>query len=103
MGQIRDLQQRTWQNKLAKKFNTTNVDSEFNYTYAELAEAFEAYRYGKTDEIGHELADTVIFIMGLAQMLDVDLETALLEKMTIIENRTYVKQDNGHFIKKENS
>jgi NTP pyrophosphatase (non-canonical NTP hydrolase) len=103
MGQIQDLQYRTWQNKLAKKFNTTNVESEFNYTYGELAEAYEAYRYGKTTEVGHELADTVIFIMSLAQMLGIDLETALLEKMTINENRTYIKNDNGHFVKKENS
>lgn len=101
MGQIDDLQRRTWQNKLAKKFNTTNVEREFNYTYAELAEAYEAYRKGSTTkELGYELADTVIFIMSLAEMTGVDLETAILEKMTINENRTYVKT-NGHFIKKK--
>jgi NTP pyrophosphatase (non-canonical NTP hydrolase) len=103
MGQIQDLQRRTWKNKLAKKFNTTNVEREFNYTYAELAEAYEVYRKGgAAKELGYELADTVIFIMSLAEMTGIDLETAIQEKMTINENRTYI-EETDHIIKKENS
>lgn len=99
MGQIADLQKRVWQNKLAKGFNTTNVDREFNYTYAELAEAYESYRKQKGD-VGEELADTAIFLMGLAEMLGTDLETEVLAKMAKNEKREYIEQ-NGHHIKKE--
>jgi len=102
MGQIQDLQKRVWQNKLTKGFNTTNVDSEFALTYGELAEAYEAHRK-TTGDTGSELADTAIYLMGLAQMLGLDLETEILTKLDINEKRTY-KNVNGHHIKdpKEN-
>jgi len=98
MGQIADLQKRIWQNKLAKGFNTTNVDREFNYTYVELAEAYESYRKEKGD-VGEELADTAIFVISLAEMLGVDLEKEMLAKMDTNEKREYIEQ-NGHHIKK---
>jgi NTP pyrophosphatase (non-canonical NTP hydrolase) len=99
MGQIQDLQKRAWQNKLSKGFNTTNVDREFNYTYAELAEAYDAFRKGRAD-IGEELADTIIFLLGLAEMLKVDVEKEILAKMDTNEKREY-KASNGHHIKRE--
>ncbi len=99
MGQIHDMQQQVWRNKIAKGFNTTNIEREFNYTYAELAEAYDSFRKAKGD-VGEELADTILFIMGLAEMLDVDLEKEVLDKIAINETRTY-KEHNGHHIKKE--
>lgn len=99
MGQIRDLQEQAWANKIAKDFNTTNVEREFNYTYAELAEAYESYRKEKGD-VGEEIADTMIFLFGLARMLDVDIEQEVLAKMKINTQREYIEQ-NGHHIKKE--
>lgn len=99
MGQIKDLQSRAWQNKVAKGFNITNIEREFNYTYAELAEAYDAYRKNKGD-VGDELADTVIFLLGLAEMLKVNLEDKILSKMDINEQREY-KAENGHYVKKE--
>lgn len=100
MGQIKDLQVRAWQNKVTNGFNTTNVEREFNYTYAELAEAYDAYRKNKSD-VGEELADTVIYILGLAEMLGVDLEDKIVTKMAINEKRVY-EEHNGHHVKKEN-
>ncbi len=99
MGQITDLQKRAWRNKVDKNFNTTNIDMEFNYTYAELAEAYDAHRKA-TDHVGEELADTVIFIFGLAEMLGVRLEQEILAKMDTNERRRY-KALNGHYVKKE--
>ena len=99
MGQIYDIQKRVWQNKLAKGFNTDNLDREFNYTYAELAEAYDAYRKN-TGKVGEELADTVIFILGLSQMMGINLEDEILNKLTINEARNY-KEVNGHHIKEE--
>jgi NTP pyrophosphatase (non-canonical NTP hydrolase) len=97
MGQLAIWQQRAWANKVAKGFNTTNVEREFNYTYAELAEAYEAYRKD-TGKVAEELADTMIFILSLAKMLHVDLESAVNAKLATNEQRTYEKQ-NGHHIK----
>lgn len=97
MSQIKELQKRAWANKVAKGFNTTSVDKEFNYTYAELAEAYDSYRKEKGDE-GEELADTAIFLMGLAEMLGVDLEEEILKKMEKNEAREY-REVNGHHIK----
>lgn len=99
MGQIQELQKRAWQNKVAKGFNTTNVDREFNYTYAELSEAYDAYRKS-TGKTGEELADSAIFLFGLAEMLGVDLEEEILSKMDTNEKREYEKS-NGHHVKKE--
>ena len=99
MGQITDLQKRAWRNKLKQGFNITNVDREFNYTYAELAEAYDSHRKDKGD-VGEELADTAIFLLGLAEMLGVDLEQEILSKMDTNETRTYTAT-NGHHTKKE--
>jgi NTP pyrophosphatase (non-canonical NTP hydrolase) len=98
MGQIQVLQKRAWQNKVAKGFNTTNVDREFNYTYAELSEAYDAHRKS-TGKVGEELADATIFLFGLAEMLGVDLEKEINTKMDTNEKREY-KESSGHYIKK---
>lgn len=100
MGQLTDWQERIWRNKLAKGFNTTNVEREFNYTYAELAEAYESYRKEKGD-LDEELADVLIFVLSLAKMNDLDLEKAVIDKMTKNENRQYIEK-NGHHVQKEN-
>ncbi|HSX43080.1 MAG TPA: hypothetical protein VLF59_03255 [Candidatus Saccharimonadales bacterium] len=99
MGQISEIQKRIWQNKLAKGFNTTNVEREFNYTYAELAEAYDAYRKG-TGTVGEELADTAIFILSLAEMQGIDLEAEIAAKLAKNEQRIYVAH-NGHHIQQD--
>lgn len=99
MGQIREFQKKVWRNKLNKGFNTTNIDREFNYTYAELAEAYDAFRKQRGG-VGEELADTAIFLMGLSEMLGVDLEKEVLAKLEKNESRSYI-EINGHHIKKE--
>ena len=55
---IRSGQELAWENKLAKRFNTTNIPLEFCLLQAEIAEAFREWRKGGTN-IGEELADAV--------------------------------------------
>ena len=92
MVDLAALQKRVYQNKVNHGFNTTNIPLEFTLTYGELAEAFEAWRK-KQDSIGEELADVMIYLMGLAEILNVDLEKELLRKMEINEKRRYAAEN----------
>ena len=86
------LQKSVYQNKINHQFNVTDVPLEFSLMYGEVAEAFEAWRKRK-DDVGEELADVLIYLMGLAEILNVDLEKELLRKMEINEKRRYVSEN----------
>jgi len=92
MIDFKALQKRVYQNKVDHGFNVTNVPLEFTLTYGELAEAFEAWRK-KKEGVGEELADVLIYLMGLSEILNIDLEKELLRKMEINEKRRYVSED----------
>lgn len=96
--ELKEMQERVYQNKLNHGFNTTNVELEFCLLEGELSEAFEAY-IKKHDNVGEELADTAIYLLGLSQMLGIDLEDEVKKKMKINESREYVKV-NGVLVKK---
>lgn len=88
MTDLAALQKRIYQNKLRKGFNTTNIEKEFCYAFGELSEAFDAYNKKKPD-LGEELADVLIYLLGLAEILGIDLEAELLRKVEINEKRIY--------------
>ena len=92
MIDLKQLQKRIYQNKLNKGFNVTDIYKEFCYTYGELTEACEAYTK-KRDDIGEELADVAIYLLGLAEILDIDLEKEILDKMDKNEKRKYIQKD----------
>lgn len=92
MAGIRELQRDVYQNKLDKGFNVTDVCKEFCYAFGELSEAFDAYNKRKSD-LGEELADVAIYLLGLAEILGVDLEAELLRKIEINRNRRYQTVD----------
>ena len=92
------IQQQIWDNKVKKGFNTTDVYKEFCFLSGEVAEAFEAY-HKKKDDLGSELADIAIYLMGLSQMLGFSLENEINKKLKINELRQYEKI-NGVLIKK---
>ena len=96
--ELKEMQERVYQNKLKHGFNVSNVELEFCLLEGELSEAFEAY-IKKHDNLGEELADTAIYLMGLSQILGIDLETEVEKKMKINEAREYVKV-NGVLVKK---
>jgi NTP pyrophosphatase (non-canonical NTP hydrolase) len=99
MIDLKEIQAEIWQNKLNKGFDTTNVEKEFNLTYAELSEAYESYRKQRGD-VGEELADVLIFLLSLSKMLDVDLEQSLKAKIAKNKARIY-KTVGGHKVKAE--
>ena len=95
MIDLQDLQSKIWANKIAKGFSTDNIETEFNLTYAELAETYEAYRKQLPD-VGEELADVFIYVLCLAKMLNIDLETEVVAKIQKNARRTYRQLENGH-------
>ena len=59
----------------------------------EIAEFYEAYRK-HLPTIGEELADIGIYLMGIAEILHLDLEQEIIRKMDINRERQYT-QING--------
>lgn len=77
MVNLKELQKDVYKNKIDKGFNVTDINKEFCLTYGELAEAYEAWRKNK-DDVGEEIADVVIYLLGLSEILNIDLENEIL-------------------------
>ncbi len=90
--EIRSAQKLTWENKLAKGFNTSEVPLEFCLLQGEVAEAFDAWRRTRGN-LGEELADVAIYVMALAEMTGVDLQAAVEHKLAKNAQRTYVRDE----------
>ena len=88
MIDLKQLQKDIYKNKLDKGFNVTDINKEFCLTYGEMAEAYEAWRKKQTD-VGEEIADVVIYLLGLSEILNVDLETEILKKVNKNKHRQY--------------
>ena len=95
-----EMQEKVWENKLEKGFNTTNVEKEFCLLTTEVGEAYMAYLRNK-DELGSELADIGIYLMGLSQMLGYSLKDEIEKKMAINKNRKYKLNEYGVLVKDE--
>ncbi|MDE2030852.1 MAG: hypothetical protein KGI58_01150 [Patescibacteria group bacterium] len=90
MANLKDLQKEVMRNKLEKGFNTTDIALEFCRAHEELSEAFS--KYNKNQEgVAEELADVAIFLLGMCEMLDYDLEYELARKIEVNKNRKYIK------------
>lgn len=94
---IHEMQKAVYQNKLNKGFNVTDVNKEFCLLYGEVAEAYDAWRKKKAD-VGEELADIAIYLMGLSEILGIDLEREIEKKMAVNQDRIYKLVD-GTLIK----
>ncbi len=68
MIDLKQLQKDVYENKLEKGFNVTDINKEFCLTYGEVAEAYDAWRKKKPD-LGEEIADVVIYMLGLSEIL----------------------------------
>ena len=88
MIDLKKVQEEIYQNKLDKGFNVTDINKEFCLTYGEMAEAYEAWRKNK-DDLGEELADVTIYLLGLSEILNVDLESEILKKVNKNKHREY--------------
>lgn len=90
---MKEMQKEVYQNKLNKGFNVTDVNMEFCLLYGEVAEAYDAWRKKKPN-VGEELADIAIYLMGLSEILGVDLESEIEKKAAINTDRVYKIVDN---------
>ena len=97
---LEQMQKRVYQNKLNKGFNVTDVPREFCYLYGEVAEAYDAYLKNKED-LGEELADIAIYLLGLSEILGYNLKEQIEYKMQKNEKRIYKKVGKS-YIKIEN-
>lgn len=95
---IKQMQKRVYDNKINHGFNVSDIPLEFCLIHGELSEAFEAY-IKKHDNLGEELADVAIYLMGLCEILNIDLQSEIENKIAINEKREYVKV-NGVLVKK---
>lgn len=86
--EMKEMQKEVYQNKLNKGFNVTDVNMEFCLLYGEVAEAYDAWRK-KEQNVGEELADIAIYLMGLSEILGVDLESEIEKKSAINIDRVY--------------
>ncbi|RNI17205.1 hypothetical protein [Flexivirga caeni] len=96
--EIASAQNAVFANKVAKGFNTTDVPLEFCLLQGEIAEAFEAWHRG-TGTVGEELADVAIYLLGLSEVLNVDLQTEIEGKMAKNSGREYVRSKGGAFVR----
>lgn len=91
MVDLKELQKEILRNKNEKGFNTTNVALEFCRAHEELSEAFSKYNSGQ-DGVAEELADVAIFLLGMCEIFNYDLEKELVRKIEINKNRKYKKE-----------
>lgn len=83
------LQKEIIQNKKEHGFNTTDIKFELLLLYGEVNELFQAWLKDDDQNIGEELADVAIFLLGIAEILDKDLGVEIIEKMKENKNRIY--------------
>lgn len=94
----KELQERVLANKIKHGFNTTDINFEFCLLYGEVAEAYDAW-LKKKDDLGSELADVAIYLLGIAEMNGYNLGDEIRKKMAINEKREY-KRVKGVLVKK---
>lgn len=91
MTGLREVQDQAWLNKIAQGFNTIDVHADIDRTRAELDEFQRAVDHGDSlDDQVEELADVVIFVAGLAQMIGADLQLAVAKKLQVNAGRRYL-------------
>ena len=88
MIDLNDIQKQVMENKVKHGWSTTDVKGEFCYLYGEVAEAYDAW-LKKKDDLGSELADVAMYLMGVASMLNFSLEEEILKKLEINKHRVY--------------
>lgn len=90
--ELKQIQKDIFQNKIDKGFNTTDVNKEFCLLYGEVGEAYDAYRK-KKDDLGEELADIAIYLIGLSEMLGKNLQEEIEDKLIKNKKRVYENID----------
>ena len=89
---LKEIQRQIYQNKLEKQWNVSSIEKEICLMHGEIAEFYEAYRK-RLPGIGEELADIAIYLLGIAEILHIDLEEEIERKMSINRDRQYAQID----------
>ena len=89
---LKAVQQEIYQNKVDKHWNISNIETELCLMQGEIAEFYEAYRK-RLPNIGEELADVAIYLLGVAEILHLDLEKEIEGKMRVNRRRQYTQID----------
>ena len=89
---LKAVQQEIYQNKVYKNWNISNIETELCLMQGEIAEFYEAYRK-RLPNIGEELADVAIYLLGIAEILHLDLEKEIEGKMRVNRRRQYTQID----------
>lgn len=83
-------------NKIKHEWNTTDTNFEMLLAYHEMAELTTALLKHDHANIAEELADITIYLLGIAEMTDVDLAQAVHKKVAINDHRVYDAQGHKH-------
>ena len=92
---LQEIQKEIFQNKINRKFNTTDVGKEIILMLEELGELAKAYKHSNKkqaseidnkEEIIDAVGDLMVYCFGLCEMLGVKSEDVL--KKIIENNRT---------------
>lgn len=94
---LQNLQKEIVENKKRHKFNVTDMNEEFCHLYGEVAEAHDAWFKGLAT-FPEELADVAIFLLGIAELNNIDLEKQIERKVEINKGRKYKMSPNGHLV-----
>ena len=89
---LKEVQRQIYQNKLDKHWNVSSIEKEICLLHGEIAEFYEAYRK-HLPSAGEELADVAIYLLGIAEILHIDLEEEIERKMKINRHRQYAQVD----------
>ncbi len=88
MIDLKKLQKAVYDNKVKKGFNITDIYKEFCLIHEEVSEACRAH-YKKLPDVGEELADVAIYLLGLSEILGIDLEDEIVKKIDKNKKREY--------------
>jgi NTP pyrophosphatase (non-canonical NTP hydrolase) len=102
--QLRDLVRQFVDERDWDQFHTPkNLASALTVEAAELLEHFQWLKDGRADELGpdklkevrHEMADVLVYLVRIADKLDVDLVAAVQEKMVLNRAKYPAEQVRG--------
>ena len=100
MYDLINFQKEIIENKKRHGFNTTNIEMEFCLAYGELGEAYISY-IKKQEDVGEELADAAIYILGISELLGIDIGKEIEKKIEKNKQRVYKKNNKGVLVKED--
>lgn len=103
MVDLTALQKEVYENKVRHGFNLTNMAEEFCLTMTELSEAYKALNLNDKNELAEELADVIIYVLGIAELQHVEVEPALIKKIEKNRRRRYFRNEDGSWGKTEDN